>query len=101
MKKNSDMNWKGFLNLCLDAKNPKLLKEFFELFLTPEEEEMLKARFAIIQALLNKELPQRDLGKKYQVSIAQITRGSNALKYISSELELFLTKHLKKKEKIS
>ncbi len=84
--------WQKFINLCHNTKNPKLLQELFELFFTLEEQEMLKARYAIIFTLLNKKMTQRKIAETHKVSIAQITRGSNALKLISPELELFLNK---------
>lgn len=83
-----------FVRLCHDAKTPKLLSELFKLFLTLEEQEMIKSRYDIIKALLGEEISQRDLAKKYEVSIAQITRGSNSLKLVSKDLEKFLEKEI-------
>ncbi len=91
----ADNDWQKFIKLCHNVKNPKLLTELFDLFLTLEEKEMLKARYAIICALMKGEISQREVGKKYAVSIAQITRGSNALKTISKDLKTFLSKNFK------
>jgi TrpR family trp operon transcriptional repressor len=55
---------------------------------------MIKSRYDIIKALLGEGISQRDLAKKYEVSIAQITRGSNALKLVSKDLENFLRKEI-------
>jgi TrpR family trp operon transcriptional repressor len=85
-------DFEKFVKLCHNAKTPKLLSELFKLFLTLEEQEMIKSRYEIIKALLSEEISQRDLAKKYNVSIAQITRGSNALKPVSKELLQFLHK---------
>ncbi len=79
-----------FLRLCKAAQEEEKLKELSELFLTPEELEMLSARYAIIAALLKGEMTQREIAKRYHVSIAQITRGSNALKSVSPSLKKLL-----------
>jgi len=84
--------WRGFLKTCSKIKSPKDLKDFYDLFLTIEEKEALSARFTIIKALIEKKLTQREIAKKYKVSIAQITRGSNALKIIKKPLKRFLEK---------
>jgi TrpR family trp operon transcriptional repressor len=66
------------------------------LFLTIEEKEAMAARFLIVKALLEGKMPQREIAKTYKVSIAQITRGSNALKIIDAKLRKFLEKQLKR-----
>lgn len=91
-KELSKAGWRGFFKLCQTIKDPAQLQEFFEIFLAQEEIEMLSARFWIIRALLKGDLTQREIAKKYGVSIAQITRGSNALKSISPKLRRALTK---------
>ena len=77
--------YQSFYRLC--QENPEHLKEIFELFFTQEELEMISSRYEIIQALLQGELTQREIAQKYKVSIAQITRGSNALKLCSSKFK--------------
>lgn len=86
--------WDEFLQLCSKIKSPKTFNSFFDLFLTHEERETMASRFLIIKALIEGQLTQRELAEKYQVSIAQITRGSNALKIIDPELKKFLEKLL-------
>jgi TrpR family trp operon transcriptional repressor len=90
--------WQGFFRLCLKIKDPKQLQEFFDFFLTKEEVEMLSSRYWVAISLLKGELTQREIAKEYKVSIAQITRGSNALKSISPELKTFLQKNIKHEE---
>ena len=90
----SQDGWQLFLKLCLSAKDEKILSELLTLFLTPEEQESLKARCLIIQALLEKKNPQRQISEDLKVSIAKITRGSNELKRISPELLNFLREYL-------
>ncbi len=96
MRKESDEDgWQGFLELCCKVKSPKDLDRFFGLFLTIEEKETLSSRYLIIKALLEGQLTQRELADIHKVSIAQITRGSNALKIIDAELKRFLKTQLK------
>ncbi len=94
MPKNSQDGFKSFLELCSN-RSQKDLKDLFELFLTLEEKEDLSARCTIIKALMENKLTQREIAKKYKVSIAQITRGSNALKIIKKPLKGFLEKTFK------
>src|SRR5947209_8129824 len=89
--------WLDFLDLCSKIHSPEKFKDFFDLFLTIEEKETLASRYLIIKALLEGELTQREISDIYKVSIAQITRGSNALKIIDPELKNFLKIHPKKK----
>lgn len=90
MDKLKEEGWQGFLELCSKIKTPEKMKEAFDLFLTLEEKETLAARYLIIKALVDGKLPQREIASELKVSIAQITRGSNALKIISPELRKIL-----------
>lgn len=86
----SKKDWKEFLSVCFSIKNEKTFHEFFDFFLTPQEKEALITRYLLTQALLKKEKPQRAIAADLNISIAKITRGSNALKSISSNLRNFL-----------
>lgn len=93
MKKDTtEDGWQGFLDLCATVKSPQDFGQLFDLFLTIEEKESLAARYLITKALLEKRLTQRKISEIYKVSIAQITRGSNALKVINTKLKKFLEK---------
>jgi TrpR family transcriptional regulator, trp operon repressor len=91
----SKEGWRDFLELCTKIKSPDEFDRFFDLFLTHQEKEALAARYQIVRALIEEKLTQRQISVKYKTSIAQITRGSNALKIISPELKKALKKHLK------
>jgi TrpR family transcriptional regulator, trp operon repressor len=91
----SEDGWKGFLELCSKIEDPKVFNLFFELFFTFEERSTMASRYLIIKALLEEKLTQREMAEKYQVSIAQITRGSNALKIIGPKLKNFLKEIVK------
>ena len=87
MKHKDVDGWWPFLKLCTKMKSPDEFKHFFDLFLTIEEKEVIGKRFLIIQALKENKLTQREIAKKYGVSISQITRGSNAMKIIDKALK--------------
>lgn len=87
--------WRDFLELCTKITKSDEFDTFFSLFLTIEERETMAARYLIIKALIEGQLTQREIAEKYKVSIAQITRGSNALKMIDPEFRKFLETKLK------
>jgi TrpR family trp operon transcriptional repressor len=82
--------WRNFLEVCSKIDDPSDFNQFFELFLTFEERETAASRYLIIKALLEGKLTQREIAEKYKVSIAQITRGSNALKILDPKFKKFL-----------
>jgi TrpR family transcriptional regulator, trp operon repressor len=95
MKKKTDENgWKEFLELCSKIKTPEDFNLFFSLFLTFEEREIMGSRYLIIKELLEGKLTQREIAESCKVSIAQITRGSNALKIIDPEFRKKLEKKI-------
>lgn len=86
-------NWKSFINLCLKAHDAETLSKLFDFFLTIEEKSAIADRFLIIKALMEGRQTQRDMASTLGVSIAKITRGSNALKSIDPKLKSFLEKN--------
>jgi TrpR family trp operon transcriptional repressor len=82
--------WRCFLELCLSAEDEKILNELFDLLLTAEERSALETRCLLIKDLLEQKKTQREIAESLQVSIAKITRGSNALKQISPKLKQYL-----------
>lgn len=82
-----------WLHLAEQARDAKILDEFFAFMFTPQEYEQLEKRYALIEALMQDKLPQREIAEKLNVSIAKITRGSNALKVLSPKLKNLLKKH--------
>ena len=85
--------WKGFLDLCSKFTDPQELEHFFDLFLTLEEKQIFMGRYLVIKALEEGKLTQREIADQRQVSISQITRGSNALKIIDAPLKKTLENH--------
>lgn len=90
----SKKGWQEFLSLCVEIESPEILGELFDLFFTIEEKETLASRFLIVRALVEGDLTQREIAESSKVSIAQITRGSNALKIISPKLRAILKSRL-------
>lgn len=90
----NQIGWQYFLQLCLAAKDKESLSELLTLLLTPEEKTDIETRCLIIKALLEQQKPQRQISNDLHVSIAKITRGSNELKRISTQLKAYLQQHL-------
>lgn len=82
----SEDGWQAFVRLCSQFEKPEELRELFDLFFTIEEKEALSKRHALIRALLEGKMTQREIAETVDVSISKITRGSNALKIISRTL---------------
>lgn len=86
--------WKSFLSLCLKSHNTDELSQLLDCFLTIEEKKDITDRYQIIKGLLDGKLTQRDMAEKLNVSIAKITRGSNALKSLDAKLKRYLEKNV-------
>jgi TrpR family trp operon transcriptional repressor len=87
--------WRGFIELCAAIEESTQFNQMCDLFMTIEEKNTLASRYLIVKALLESKLTQREIAEKYEVSIAQITRGSNALKIIEPKLRSHLCALLK------
>ncbi|AAC67760.1 trp operon repressor [Chlamydia trachomatis] len=94
MKNQEESGWQAFLTLCSKMQKEKFLQDLFSLFLSFSERKDVASRYHIIRALLEGELTQREIAEKYGVSIAQITRGSNALKGLDPQFKEFLQKEI-------
>lgn len=88
-------SWRSFLALIKKAGDEDLLSDFFKLYLTEQEVEMLCLRYELISKLLVGEDSQREISKKLGISISKVTRGSNELKRVSPRLKEFITKEQK------
>lgn len=87
--------WQKFISLVLSLKDPKMAEEISRLFFTPEERNAISKRIRIIEELIKGEMTQREMAQKLEISIAKITRGSNALKEAKPNLITFLKRCLK------
>ena len=70
--------WLQFIKLCKQLKTEKELSEFFNLFLTIEEKNDIGARCILVKELLKGKKTQREIAANLKISIAKISRGSNA-----------------------
>jgi TrpR family trp operon transcriptional repressor len=82
--------WRRFLKLCLKAKGEGELDALLDTVLTPTERKEIAYRILILRELLKGEKTQREIAKELSVSIAYITRGSNALKRTEPALKRML-----------
>ena len=73
--KSSNSGWEKLLQICLKSTDKQSLSTLLIALLTPEEYENIAKRMLILEALMKKELSQREIAKQYNVSIAKITRG--------------------------
>jgi len=86
--------WRKFLNLMVKVKDPKRLNALSKLLFTPEERNAISKRIPIIDELIKGKKTQREMAEDLEISIAKITRGSNALKETPEEIIRFLKKVL-------
>lgn len=94
MNEQSEEGWWRFLRLCLEVDTAEKLDAFFTFFLTAEEREDLASRYLLVKELISGEKPQRKIAEELGVSIAKITRGSNAMKILDDEMREWLRKQL-------
>lgn len=92
MKITHPSGWEKFLKLCQDVSSTAELEQLLQLLLTHEEREQIATRVLLLKELLAKQKPQRKIAEELHVSIAKITRGSNALKHLSEQELEALTK---------
>jgi TrpR family trp operon transcriptional repressor len=86
----SDQAWQDFMQCCLKLNDLTQLTAFFEIFLTISEKEEIGNRFQIIRELITAKKTQREIARDLKVSIANVSRGSNALKTISYDVKKLL-----------
>lgn len=80
--------------LFVHVRNQREAEMLLKDILTPRELKSVSERWQLVQALAAG-MTQRDIKKKFKISISKITRGSRMLKHGSGGFELFL-KRLKK-----
>jgi Trp operon repressor len=75
--------------LMAAPRNPREAKLLIDDLLTPAEIRSITERWQLVQALA-RGMKQRDVKKKYKISISKITRGSHMLKNGGGGFKLFL-----------
>lgn len=72
--------WCSFIEHCLKFKNKAELELFFDVMFTASEKVEFGNRLAIMKDLLENKKTQREIASSLEVSIANISRGSNVIK---------------------
>ncbi len=70
---------KELYSIISDINNPQLVQDFFECLLTPSERKDISARWLLVKEI-HKGTSQREIAKKFNMSLCKITRGSKELK---------------------
>ena len=86
--------WSQFLTLTRAAESIQQLDQLFNLLFTLEEKNQLAMRVQLVKELLKGEKTQREISQDLKISIAKITRGSNALKTVDQALKTFILQSL-------
>ncbi|MFA6409420.1 MAG: trp operon repressor [Gammaproteobacteria bacterium] len=92
MKQKYLANWQAFLKLCAQMKGKNDFSLLLDLFLTKAEQEDIALRYKIVEELLRSEKTQREIAREFGVSIAKVTRGSNALRVASGKMKKAISK---------
>ena len=71
--------WRKFVKLCA-ALSEDELDQMFKLFLTAAEREDIADRYTILTTMLNTAKTHREIASECCISIAKVSRGSNAIK---------------------
>jgi TrpR family trp operon transcriptional repressor len=85
MSTNEKDGWRRFLELCRNSTLEEL-DALFRAVLTPTERHEIAFRVLIFRELIREEKTQREIAKDLPISLAIVSRGSNALKNIDPEL---------------
>lgn len=89
-------NFDELLEAILLIKSKEELKLFFEEILTDAEIEDITKRWSLMKDLLNG-ISQRNIAKKYGISLCKITRGSKVLKNENSISKKLILNIIKEK----
>lgn len=86
--------WQQFITLVKQAVLEDRIDDLFAMLLTSDERNSLGLRVQIVNALLNANLPQREIQQQLNTSAATITRGSNMLKLVDPTIREWVGKKL-------
>jgi TrpR family trp operon transcriptional repressor len=79
MKQQMDAGLKELFRLVYEIDNPQLMEDFFRCLFTPAELNDMAKRWLLVKEI-DKGTTQREIAKKYRLSLCKITRGSKELK---------------------
>ena len=79
MKEQIDAGLQELLRLVYEIDDPALMDSFFHCLFTPAELVDMSKRWLLVKEI-DKGTTQREIAKKYKLSLCKITRGSKELK---------------------
>lgn len=88
----NDSSWQDLIELFSAVEDEQSIEKLLQVLFTHDERNDIAKRVQIIRSLLRGDKTQRQLAQDLNVSIAKITRGSNALKSIDDEVRALLNK---------
>ena len=86
MSNNEKDGWRRFLELCQSQSSLEELDALLGAILTHMERHEIAFRVLIFRDLARGEKTQREIARDLPISLALVSRGSNVLKTIDSEL---------------
>lgn len=90
--------WQAFIDILRSAFEQGKEQELLTLLLTADERDALGLRLQIVNQLLDKQLPQREIQQNLNTSAATITRGSNMIKMMPPEFMQWVQTQLKQRD---
>ncbi len=78
-EKEIETGLKELYNIFCDIDDVVLIEDFFGCLLTPAEKKDISARWLLVKEI-HKGTSQREIAKKFNMSLCKITRGSKELK---------------------
>ncbi len=78
-EKEIEKGWVELNSILSDIQDKALIKDFLDCLLTPSERREISARWLLVKEI-NNGTPQREIAKKFNMSLCKITRGSKELK---------------------
>lgn len=89
---NDNNGWQDLIQLLSAMEDKRSIEKILQVLFTHDERNDMAKRVQIIHGLLQGDKTQRQLAQELNVSIAKITRGSNALKSVDDEVKVLLNK---------
>jgi Trp operon repressor len=93
---NKDKEWLEFVEKAMIITDLGEMKILYDALTTPAEREEIPKRIHIIEELFKGDLPQHKIASKLKVSIANVTRGVNAIRASKYDLKGLFEKLNKK-----
>lgn len=84
-----DECYKEICSLIAKSNDEKFIKEFFDCLFTPAERKDFSERWLLVKEI-NSGVTQREIAKKYNMSLCKITRGSKELQKDNSAFKKML-----------